>query len=36
MNIFEFAQAMSALAGITMIMIGSSWLKQILKANCCV
>lgn len=33
MNFFEFAQAMSAIAGITMIMIGSSWLKRVLKAN---
>ena len=33
MNLHEFAQAMSAIAGITIIMIGSSWLKQLLKAN---
>lgn len=34
MNFIEFAQAMSAVAGITMIMMGSSWLKQYLKSNC--
>ena len=37
MNITEFAQAASALAGIAMILIGSRWLKQHLRSRftCC-
>ena len=31
MKLFELTQTMSALAGIFMIMLGSSWLKKFLK-----
>lgn len=31
MNILEFAQTTSAIAGIAMIVIGSRWLKQYLR-----
>ena len=32
MNISEFVQTMAALSGITIIMLGSAWLKRLLKA----
>ena len=37
MNFTEFARAASALAGIAMILVGSRWLKQYLRAlfTCC-
>ena len=37
MNISDFAQAASALAGIAMILAGSRWLKQYLRSlsACC-
>lgn len=31
MFLFEIAQTMTALAGITMIMLGSAWLKRFLR-----
>ena len=33
MDLMEIVHAMSALAGIAMIMLGSAWLKQFLKAG---
>lgn len=32
MNLMDFVQTMSALAGIAIIMVGSAWLKRFLKA----
>lgn len=33
MNWMEFVQTTTALAGITMILLGSAWLKRFLKAQ---
>jgi len=33
MNWMELVQTMTALAGVTMIMVGSAWLKRFLKAQ---
>lgn len=33
MNLMEMVQTMSALAGIAMILLGSAWLKQLLRAR---
>ena len=35
MNHFELLQTMSALSGVSMIAIGSLWMKQYLKRNFC-
>ena len=35
MNLTEFVQTISALTSITMILIGSLWLKQYLRAKFC-
>ena len=33
MKWMEFVQTLSALSGIAMILLGSAWLKQILRAK---
>ena len=33
MNIVEFTQTMASLSGIAMILLGSAWLKRMLKAR---